>query len=288
MLPSCAKTANKFGWKRCGGAQPPRGIMATGSEPTGWSVLRTTGTPPHYRGGHTATLVEKMLSSIIYCHHHGVVHRDIKLDNFIYENEREDAELKLIDFGFAAEILPGKESMWDQLGTPSYMAPELWGSEEAEYDSSVDMWALGVVTYMLLSGKRPFHSNDKEEKRRMIMHDPLRFPTEQWGEQWAQGTRQEWGQVRPWGLRWGAHPLSRPHGPTLTCRPYQPRRQRLLPQSDAEGAQGPATCLRGGSPSLDPSDGEAPPLRASELCVLRRLCALTDPLACLTTEPRIL
>ena len=87
-----------------------------------------------------ATLVEKMLSATIYCHHHGVVHRDIKLDNFIYESEAEDAELKLIDFGFAAEIAPGKESMWDQLGTPSYMAPELWGQEEAEYDSSVDMW----------------------------------------------------------------------------------------------------------------------------------------------------
>jgi len=127
-----------------------------------------------------ATLVEKMLSATIYCHHHGVVHRDIKLDNFIYESEAEDAELKLIDFGFAAEIAPGKESMWDQLGTPSYMAPELWGQEEAEYDSSVDMWALGVVTYMLLSGKRPFHHQDKREKARMIRHDALRFPSPEW------------------------------------------------------------------------------------------------------------
>ena len=70
--------------------------------------------------------------------------------------------------------------MWDQLGTPSYMAPELWGREEAEYDSSVDMWALGVVTYMLLSGKRPFHHQDKREKARMIRHDPLRFPSPEW------------------------------------------------------------------------------------------------------------
>ena len=43
--------------------------------------------------------------------------------------------------------------MWDQLGTPSYMAPELWSESSKEYDSSVDMWALGVVTFMLLSGK---------------------------------------------------------------------------------------------------------------------------------------
>jgi len=148
---------------------------------TGGSLVSRMKTHRHGYGERAAaTLVEKMLSAVIYCHHHGVVHRDIKLDNFIYENEQEDAELKLIDFGFAAEIQPGKESMWDQLGTPSYMAPELWLSEEAEYDSSVDMWALGVVTYMLLSGKRPFHHQDKREKARMIRHDQLRFPSPEW------------------------------------------------------------------------------------------------------------
>lgn len=108
------------------------------------------------------------------------VHRDIKLDNFIYEHDAEEAELKLIDFGFACEIAPGKEGMWDQLGTPSYMAPELWSRDETMYDSSVDMWAIGVVTYMLLSGKRPFQHADRKEKARMIRHDPLQFPEADW------------------------------------------------------------------------------------------------------------
>mmetsp|Transcript_32566 Transcript_32566/g.85579 ORF Transcript_32566/g.85579 Transcript_32566/m.85579 type:complete len:571 (-) Transcript_32566:452-2164(-) len=127
-----------------------------------------------------ATLVEKMLSAVLYCHHHGVVHRDIKLDNMIYEDEREDAELKLIDFGFARHVRPGSEVMHDQLGTPSYMAPELWTERETPYDSSVDMWAIGVVTYMLLSGQRPFHHQDKKEKTRMIRQDPVRFPDAHW------------------------------------------------------------------------------------------------------------
>ena len=61
-----------------------------------------------YGGRAAATIVEKIISAIIYCHHHGVVHRDIKLDNFIYEHEGEDSELKLIDFGFACEIAPGR------------------------------------------------------------------------------------------------------------------------------------------------------------------------------------
>lgn len=99
---------------------------------------------------------------------------------YVWWLQGEDAELKLIDFGFACEIKPGKEAMWDQLGTPSYMAPELWMAEEGEYDSSVDMWALGVVTYMLLSGKRPFHHQNKREKARRIRQDPLRFPSPEW------------------------------------------------------------------------------------------------------------
>jgi len=127
-----------------------------------------------------ATLVEKMLSAILYCHHHGVVHRDIKLDNMIYEDEREDAELKLIDFGFARAVCPGRETMHDQLGTPSYMSPELWAERETPYDSSVDMWAIGVVAYMLLSGQRPFHHQDRKEKARMIREDVLRFPERYW------------------------------------------------------------------------------------------------------------
>jgi len=127
-----------------------------------------------------ATILEKMLSAVLYCHQHGLCHRDIKLDNMLYEDEREDAELKLIDFGFASSVQPGREAMTDQLGTPSYMAPELWSERGRSYDSSVDMWALGAVAYMLLSGTRPFHHEDKRKKARMIRHEPLSFPDKYW------------------------------------------------------------------------------------------------------------
>lgn len=127
-----------------------------------------------------ATLVEKILSAILYCHHHGIVHRDIKLDNIIFESKAKDAELKLIDFGFASAVEPGNEVMTAHLGTPSYMAPELWLRESTGYDSSVDMWAIGASAYMLLSGTRPFHSSDKHEKARMIVEDELAFPSYLW------------------------------------------------------------------------------------------------------------
>mmetsp|Transcript_7532 Transcript_7532/g.12795 ORF Transcript_7532/g.12795 Transcript_7532/m.12795 type:complete len:655 (+) Transcript_7532:122-2086(+) len=129
-----------------------------------------------------ATLLEKMLSAVLYCHRRGFIHRDIKLDNFIYETEAEDAELKLIDFGFACELKEGKEEeMFERLGTLSYMAPELLGQDKRKaYDSSVDMWSLGVVSYMLLCGRRPFHHNDRKKKIRMIIDDPVTFDSVEW------------------------------------------------------------------------------------------------------------
>ena len=156
-----------------------------------------------------ATLMERLLSAVTYCHHHGIVHRDIKLDNIMYESDSEESELKLIDFGFAtevrgsplsrslspshalshrfthrhaprAQVKRGSESMFDQLGTPSYMAPELWSDRGPAYDSSVDVWAVGVVTYMLLCGRRPWDHPNRDEKRRMIRHDKLQFPSPAW------------------------------------------------------------------------------------------------------------
>ena len=109
-----------------------------------------------HRHGYTermaATIIEKTLSAIVYCHHHGVVHRDIKLDNIMYEKDSDDGELKLIDFGFAMEVKRGAVSMWDQLGTPSYMAPELWQVRERHRASRL----------LLLLLPRPPHTSSKK------------------------------------------------------------------------------------------------------------------------------
>ena len=75
-----------------------------------------------------AKLLTKMLSALRHCHEHDVVHRDIKLDNFVYESAEEDAELKLIDFGLSHVAAAGRgsvEAMKGRVGTLSYMAPEV-------------------------------------------------------------------------------------------------------------------------------------------------------------------
>ena len=85
-------------------------------------------------------------------HQRNVTHRDIKLENILLDETR--TRVKLIDFGFST-CIPHEKKVKIFCGTPSYMAPEL--VRKSEYDGrQVDMWALGVLLYALLSGTFPF------------------------------------------------------------------------------------------------------------------------------------
>jgi len=138
----------------------------------GGSILSRLSKKGVYSEEAAATAIEEVLTATAYCHKQGLVHRDIKLENFVYETKEPDAKLKMIDFGFAA-ILKSPEMM-DRCGTPSYMAPEAWLSGKA-CDAAVDLWAIGVLTYMLLSGTRPFHSKDLRKMKEIVNNAPLEF-----------------------------------------------------------------------------------------------------------------
>lgn len=103
--------------------------------------------------------VRMMLSAIKYCHDHQVVHRDIKLENFVFENESSESPLKLIDFGFSRHFRKS-ELMSRSVGTCYYVAPEV---VDGEYDNKCDIWSLGVVTYVLFTGCPPFNGVDTQE-----------------------------------------------------------------------------------------------------------------------------
>lgn len=85
----------------------------------------------------------------------GVVHRDIKLENFLYEHRRSN-HLKLIDFGFSKILLPDTK-MSASCGTLAYVAPEVL---RKNYTNKCDMWSLGVVSFALLVGHMPFQGQD--------------------------------------------------------------------------------------------------------------------------------
>ena len=96
----------------------------------------------HYDERAARALVGSMLSAVRYCHNRGIVHRDLKLENFLFETTAPSATLKLIDFGLSKHFEHG-EVQREAVGTPYTVAPEVL---RGRYDEKCDVWAVGVIT----------------------------------------------------------------------------------------------------------------------------------------------
>jgi calcium-dependent protein kinase len=105
-----------------------------------------------------AIVVRQMLNVAARCHLNGVVHRDLKPENFLFKSPAEDSPLKAVDFGLSDYIKPGKY-FTDVVGSAYYVAPEVLKRKSGPES---DMWSIGVITYILLCGRRPFW--DKTEQ----------------------------------------------------------------------------------------------------------------------------
>eukprot|EP00529_Nitzschia_sp_RCC80_P008869 CAMPEP_0113486848 /NCGR_PEP_ID=MMETSP0014_2-20120614/25206_1 /TAXON_ID=2857 /ORGANISM="Nitzschia sp." /LENGTH=1175 /DNA_ID=CAMNT_0000380529 /DNA_START=258 /DNA_END=3785 /DNA_ORIENTATION=- /assembly_acc=CAM_ASM_000159 len=106
----------------------------------------------HYTEAQCARLVKQMLSAVRYLHSKGIIHRDLKLENFLFSSKAEDSELKMIDFGLSKHFQFG-EVHTEAVGTPYTVAPEVI---RGKYDERCDIWAIGVITFLLFSGDPPF------------------------------------------------------------------------------------------------------------------------------------
>ncbi|KAF0688082.1 Aste57867_20243 [Aphanomyces stellatus] len=103
-------------------------------------------------------LVRLLLGAIKYCHDHNVVHRDLKPENLLLTSKDDDASIKLADFGFAKQESTGLSTA---CGTPGYVAPEILSGQK--YGKSVDIWSIGIITYILLCGYPPFHDENQRK-----------------------------------------------------------------------------------------------------------------------------
>lgn len=126
-----------------------------------------------------ATILQKLMEAISYCHSLGIAHRDIKPDNILFvDNSNSLAQIKLADFGQASSFSPGEGLMQGIVGTPYYVAPEVLGGKD--YNEKVDVWSAGVILYIMLSGVAPFVGETPQEIFEAVLCGRLRFPSDGW------------------------------------------------------------------------------------------------------------
>lgn len=119
-----------------------------------------------------------LLSTIHYCHIRNIVHRDLKPENLLLSNQEDDAFIKLADFGFAISSQGGFSTLKTQCGTPGYVAPEILSTQP--YGKAVDMWSIGVITYILLGGYPPFYDDNQKVLFEKIKKGEYSFHPEYW------------------------------------------------------------------------------------------------------------
>lgn len=108
-----------------------------------------------------AHFMKSILTSIEYLHKNRISHRDLKLQNFMFDRKGEDGVLKLIDFGLSAQYTAEENRFTTIVGSPLYIAPEILAKKP--YDFSCDLWSCGVILYLLLSGSPPFKGTSNHE-----------------------------------------------------------------------------------------------------------------------------
>jgi len=120
----------------------------------------------HYSENNARHLIIQTFGAVKYMHDLDIIHRDIKPENLLLSTKANNAIIKITDFGFAVKLKDG-EHLTDVLGTLAYMAPEIvkvyLNENDKGYGKPVDIWALGLVLFILLSGGHPFNFEDESD-----------------------------------------------------------------------------------------------------------------------------
>ncbi|CAI7860111.1 unnamed protein product [Closterium sp. NIES-53] len=128
----------------------------------------------HYSERQAAELTRTIAKVIEACHSLGVIHRDLKPENFLFASKSETADLKATDFGLSYFFKPG-EYLSDVVGSPYYVAPEVL---RRRYNEKADVWSMGVIIYILLSGVPPFWAETEQGIFEAVLRGELDFESD--------------------------------------------------------------------------------------------------------------
>lgn len=120
-----------------------------------------------------ARIFKEIIEAVNYLHAFKIIHRDIKAENIMFATYEEDSPLKIIDFGLSKVCIDNEEKgLKGELGSPLYKAPEVF---DMRYSEKSDIWACGVLLYMMLTGIPPFYSQDRDELKHNIIYRKYTF-----------------------------------------------------------------------------------------------------------------
>lgn len=124
-------------------------------------------------------IVRGILEAVQYLHNAGIVHRDLKPENLLMASQDMHADVKLADFGLST-IVTNDSMLKTSCGTLTYCAPEILRGEN--YGKPVDIWSIGVITYILLSGYPPFWDKDESVMMELTLRGTFTFFSPDWDE----------------------------------------------------------------------------------------------------------
>jgi len=125
------------------------------------------------------TVLRQVLSATEYLHENGIAHRDLKPENLLISSESGGLQVKIADFGLSKDFSDSNQ-MTTCCGSPSYVAPEVL--QQGVYNNSCDIWSIGVILYVLLSGFLPFFGETQEELFDKILTGSYSFANKVWDE----------------------------------------------------------------------------------------------------------
>ncbi|KAK5901054.1 hypothetical protein CgunFtcFv8_025962 [Champsocephalus gunnari] len=145
---------------------------------TGGELFEDIVAREYYSEADASHCIQQIVEAVLHCHQMGVVHRDLKPENLLLASKCKNAAVKLADFGLAIEVQGEQQAWFGFAGTPGYLSPEVLRKEA--YGKPVDIWACGVILYILLVGYPPFWDEDQHKLYQQIKAGAYDFPSPEW------------------------------------------------------------------------------------------------------------